>query len=134
MAWPRSLPWCKFGACRGLEAYDARSALQVDVYDGRPPGRFVLSRGMINLSLETEALAQRLALAKHLTVEEAIRLALEDKARAEGLSVEPTPRDPSAAAVAARRARMDEIVRAVQLLPVVDRRPTQQLIDELNEL
>jgi len=29
---------------------------------------------------------------------------------------------------------MDEIVRAVQLLPVVDRRPTQQLIDELNEL
>jgi hypothetical protein len=38
---------------------------------------------MINLPQETEALAQRLALVKRLPVEEVIRLALEEKVRAE---------------------------------------------------
>jgi hypothetical protein len=51
---------------------------------------------MINLPLETEALAQRLALAKRLSVEEVIRLALEEKIRAEGIAPESSqPRDPS---------------------------------------
>lgn len=90
---------------------------------------------MITLSQETEALAQRVALAKHVGVEDAIRAALENTARAEGIALEPRhPRDRSAEAVAARRARIDEIVRAVAALPVLDPRPTQDLIDELNEL
>jgi hypothetical protein len=90
---------------------------------------------MINLSQETEALAQHIALAKHVGVDDAIRAALEDTARAEGIALEARrPRDPSAEAVAARRARIDEIVQAVAALPVLDPRPTQELIDELNEL
>ena len=90
---------------------------------------------MINLSQETEALAQRLAVAKHLSVEEAIRMALEKKARAEGIAPEPRrPRDQSPEASAARRKRIDEIVHQVALLPVLDPRPTQEIIDELNEL
>jgi antitoxin VapB len=57
---------------------------------------------MINLSQETEALAQRIALAKHVGVEDAIRGALEDKARAEGIALEARrPRDQSPEAVAA---------------------------------
>jgi antitoxin VapB len=91
--------------------------------------------GMINLSQETEALAQRVAQAKRVAVDDAIRTALENAARAEGITLEVRrPRDMSSEAVAARRARIDEIVRAVAALPVLDSRPTQELIDELNEL
>jgi antitoxin VapB len=90
---------------------------------------------MINLSQETEALAQRLAVAKHLSVEEAIRLALEEKARAEGIApVARRPRDQSPEATAARRRRIDSIVREIGALPIIDPRPTQEIIDELNEL
>lgn len=90
---------------------------------------------MISLSQETEALAHRLADAKHRSVEDTIRLALEDTARAEGIAPEPLrPRDPSPEAVAMRRKLIDEIVREVASLPILDPRPTQQIIDELNEL
>ena len=90
---------------------------------------------MINLSQETEALAQRIAQAKRVAVDDAIRGALEDKARAEGITLEVRrPRDTSPEAVAARIARIDEIVREVASLPVLDPRPTQEIIDELNEL
>ena len=89
---------------------------------------------MINLSQETEALAQRVALAKRVGVDDAIRGALEDGA-GRGHALEPgRRRDQSAEAVAARVARIDEIVRAVASLPVLDPRPTQELIDDLNEL
>jgi len=90
---------------------------------------------MINLSQETEALAQRIAQAKRVAVDDAVRGALEDKARAEGIALEVRrPRDTSPEAVAARIARIDEIVREVASLPVLDSRPTQEIIDELNEL
>ena len=60
---------------------------------------------MINLSQETEDLAKRLAAAQRLSVEDAIRLALEEKARAAGIATEPRhPRDQSPEAVAARHA------------------------------
>jgi antitoxin VapB len=88
---------------------------------------------MINLSQETEALAQRIALAKRVPVDDAIRAAL--TARAEGIALEALrPRDQSPEAVASRRARIDEIAREVAALPLLDARPTQELIDELNEL
>ena len=92
-------------------------------------------KSVINLSEEAEALAQRIALAKHVAVDDAIRGALENTARAEGVAFDARrPRDTSPGAVAARMARIDEIVRAVASLPVLDSRPTQEIIDELNEL
>jgi antitoxin component of RelBE/YafQ-DinJ toxin-antitoxin module len=62
---------------------------------------------MIHLSQETEALATRLAAALSLSVDDAIRLALEEKARAVGIVMEPRhPRDRSPEAVAARHVRI----------------------------
>jgi antitoxin VapB len=91
--------------------------------------------GMINLSQETEALAQRVALAKHVGVDDAIRAALENTARTEGIALEARrPRDLSPEAVAARIARFEEIAQAVATLPVLDSRPLPEIIDELNEL
>jgi len=91
--------------------------------------------GMINLSQETEALAQRIAQAKRVAVDDAIRGALEDKARAEGLTLEVRrPRDRSPEARAARIARFEEIAQAAAALPVFDPRPTQEIIDDLNAL
>lgn len=88
---------------------------------------------MINLPQETEALAQRLALAKRLSVEEVIRLALEAKGRAEGITPESgQPRDPSPKAVAARRARTDRLVAALAAMPVLDRRSPRDIMDDLN--
>jgi antitoxin VapB len=88
---------------------------------------------MINLPPETEALAQRLALAKHLSVEEVIRLALEEKVRAEGVTRETgRPRDLSPEAVAARRARTDRLVAALAAMPVLDRRSPRDIMDDLN--
>ena len=63
---------------------------------------------MINLSQETEALAKRLAAALSLSVEDAIRLALEEKARAVVVVMEPrvtqgiNPPQPSPPATPAR--------------------------------
>jgi antitoxin VapB len=88
---------------------------------------------MINLSQETEALAQRLATAKHLSIEEAIRLALEEIVRAEGIASEPAqPRDRSPHAVAARRARTDKLIAALAAMPVLDRRSPREVMDDLN--
>jgi antitoxin VapB len=88
---------------------------------------------MINLPQETEALAQRLALAKRISVEEVIRLALEDKVRTEGIAPEPgQARDPSPTAVAARRARTDRLVATLAAMPVLDRRSACDIMDDLN--
>lgn len=90
---------------------------------------------MISLSQETEALAQRIAATQRLSVDTTIQQALEAIARRAGITLDAQrPRDTSPEAVAARAARIDEIVRAVAALPVLDPRPTQEIIDELNEL
>jgi antitoxin VapB len=90
---------------------------------------------MINLSQETEALAQRLANAKHLSVEEAIRMALEDSARAEGIAPEPRrPREQSPEAVAERRARTDKFVASLAAMPVRDLRSPREIMDDINAL
>ena len=49
---------------------------------------------MIQLSQETEALAQRLAAAQQLSVDDAIRQALEARARDAGLAAVPAPEKP----------------------------------------
>jgi hypothetical protein len=88
---------------------------------------------MINLPQEIEALAQRLALAKRVSVEEVIRLALEEKGRAEGMTPESGQlRDPSPEAVATRRARTDRLVAALAAMPVLDRRSPRDIMDDLN--
>ena len=90
---------------------------------------------MITLSQETEAQAQRLAAAKCLSVEEAFRLALEEKVRAEGLAPESVlPRDQSAEAVAARRMRTDRLVATLAAMPVLDPRSPREIMDDLNAL
>jgi antitoxin VapB len=88
---------------------------------------------MINLSRQTEALARRLAAAQSLTVDDAIRQALEARARATGVLPEPDrPRDRSPEAVAARRARMDCIAREIAAMPILDGRSPREIMDDLN--
>ena len=88
---------------------------------------------MIALSYGTEALARRLAEAQSVTVDDAIRQALEARARAAGIAPEQRrPRDRSAAAVAAWRARIDRIVREIAAMPVLDRRSPREIMDDLS--
>jgi antitoxin VapB len=90
---------------------------------------------MINLSQETEALAKRLAATQSLSIEDAIRLALEEKARAAGIAMEPRrPRDQSPKAVAARRMRTDRLVAELAAMAVLDPRSPRDIMDDLNAL
>jgi antitoxin VapB len=90
---------------------------------------------MINLSQETEALARRLAEAQSVTIDDAIRQALEAQAHATGVVPEPgRPRDRSPEAVAARRARMDQMVREIAAMPILDRRSPNEIVDDINAL
>ena len=90
---------------------------------------------MINLSQETESLAKRLAATQSLSVEDAIRLALEEKARTVGIAMEPRrPRDQSPEAVAARRARTNRFVAELAAMPILDSRSPRDIMDDLNSL
>lgn len=90
---------------------------------------------MISLSQEIEALARRIADAQSVSVEDAIRQALEDRARASGIVPQARrPRDTSPGAVAARIARFDDFAHQVAALPVNDPRPVSQIVDDLNAL
>jgi antitoxin VapB len=84
---------------------------------------------MIDLSQETETLARRLADARHVTVDAAIREALEVSAHAAGIEL---ARDASAQAVATRRERATRFVEELATLPVLDKRPLQEIVDDLN--
>jgi len=90
---------------------------------------------MVNLSRETEALAQRLALAQGVPVEEAIRSALEDKIRVADFAARAgRPRDTSPEAVAARRERTNRFVARLAAMPILDDRPLNEIVDDLNAL
>ncbi len=90
---------------------------------------------MINLSRETEALAKRLAVTQSLSVEDAIRLALEEKARAAGIALEARqPRDQSPESVAARHARTNRFVAELAAMPVLDPRSPRAIMDDLDSL
>lgn len=90
---------------------------------------------MIALSAETEALAERLAAAQRLPVAEAVRLAIEEKARIAGIAPGPSwPRDQTAAAIAARRAALDRFVAEISSMPVRDVRSPHEIMDDLNAL
>jgi antitoxin VapB len=91
---------------------------------------------MVILSLETDALARRLADAQSVTVEHAIRQALEGQAHAAGIVLAELGRrrDQSPEAVAARRTRMDRMVRETAAMPILDPRPPCEIMDDLNAI
>jgi antitoxin VapB len=90
---------------------------------------------MVHLSQETETLARRLAMAQGLSIEQAIKQALEQSARAAGVASGPQQRsDNSAKAVAARMARIDQVVDDLANMPVLDRRSPREIMSDLNAL
>jgi antitoxin VapB len=90
---------------------------------------------MIDLSPETETLAVKLAAAQHISVEVAVRQALEAQARAAGVLPEPhRPRDQSLEAVAARHARTNRLVAELASMPVLDPRSPRDIMDDLNAI
>jgi antitoxin VapB len=88
---------------------------------------------MISLSQETEALARRVATAKSLSVDDTVRQALEAFERGATPFPEPRqPRDLSPAAIAARKASMDRLVEELAAMPILDPRPVEEIVDDLN--
>jgi len=87
---------------------------------------------LIRLPEDIEALARRLAEAQGLSIREAIRRALEERARAVDLAA--SPRDQSRETVAARPARIESIVKEITAMPVLDPRSPIQIMDDLNAL
>jgi hypothetical protein len=81
---------------------------------------------MIDLSEETETLAKRLADAQHLSVETAVRQALEEKVSA--LEWEVRPR---------RRQTVDEmlaVAREIAAMPILDAGSPNEIMDDLDSL
>jgi len=90
---------------------------------------------MITLSSETEAFAARLAAARRMSVDDAVRQALEVWARAVKTPLGAfRSRDLSAAAVAERKANIDRIVAEIAALPVLDSRSPREIMDDLDSL
>jgi hypothetical protein len=90
---------------------------------------------MIVLSEETEALAERLAATQRVSVEEAVKLAIEEKALAAGIALAVRKsRDQSSAAIARRRAALDSFAAEIAMMPVRDARSPQEIIDDLDGL
>ncbi len=90
---------------------------------------------MLDLSQETEALARRLAAVQRLSVDDAIRVALEERARSTGLAEEPRePEGRSPAEIAARWERINRLVAEINALPVLDPRSTEEIVDDINAL
>ncbi len=84
---------------------------------------------MINLSPETEDLAKRLAEAQHLSVEEAVRQALEEKARATGMGAE--------SPLSKKRMNVEDMLALgaeIASMPLLDHRSPQEIMDDLNAL
>ncbi len=92
---------------------------------------------MIQLSQETEALAQRLAAAQRLSVEDAIRQALEERARRQGIALAPELRKlggRSPAEVAARWERIHSLAAEISAMPVLDPRSVEEIVNDINAL
>jgi antitoxin VapB len=96
------------------------------------PRRFgMMGSAMIDLSQETEALARRVADARHVTVDAAIRQALEASAHAIGVLPEPgRPRDLSFEAITICRERIGRIVHEIEA-PLLDTRSPHEIMEDL---
>jgi antitoxin VapB len=95
--------------------------------------RHAILPAMIDLSRETEALAKRLAAARSVSVDDAIRQALQAMASEAGASRERS-RDRSPAAVAASVAEVERIVAELSAMPLLDRRDPHVIADDLDAL
>ena len=85
--------------------------------------------GMINLSQETEALAQRLAAAQRLSVEATIQRALEAHAHFAGIEQDLNPRR--------RRMTVEQMLAfgsEIAAMPLLDPRSPNEIMDDLNAL
>jgi antitoxin VapB len=83
---------------------------------------------MIRLSEDVETLARRVAALEQTSVEDAIRLALEDRARAKGVSL---------AARHGRRMTAEQMVALgaeIAALPLLDSRSPREIMDDLSAL
>jgi antitoxin VapB len=89
---------------------------------------------MIQLSRQTEALARKLAASQGISAEDAVKQAVERSARELGMAVEPERREPSDAAIAERKARMERIAAEIASMPVLDPRTVDEIVDDLNAL
>ena len=88
---------------------------------------------MIHLSQDTLALARRLAAVRRVSLEDAVKLAIEQTAREAGVTSQPPKqRDQSPRAVAARKARLDEFADEIAKMPVLDHRSPREIMDEIN--
>jgi antitoxin VapB len=84
---------------------------------------------MIDLSQETETLARRLAEAQHISLDDAVREALEERARAKGVTLE--ARRPR------RRLTVDQILAVgdeIAAMPLLDTRSPREIMDDINAL
>jgi hypothetical protein len=88
---------------------------------------------MLNLSDETEALAARVAAAQRVSVDMAVRRALEAQAHAVVTPVRP-PRDMSPEAIVRRKVAMDQAIADFAAMPVLDSRSPHEIMDDINSL
>ncbi len=80
---------------------------------------------MIHLSREAEALAKQLAAARGVSIDEAVKLALEESARAAGLTR------------FRRRLSADEMLAVgeeIAAMPLLDSRAPQKIMDDINAI
>jgi hypothetical protein len=89
---------------------------------------------MINLPPEVEAAAKRLAVVRGVSLEDAIRLALEETAQKSDAARKRPPRDTSPEAVAARRQRTRKFIEDLSAMPLLDARPANEIADDLDAL
>jgi antitoxin VapB len=85
---------------------------------------------MITLSGETEALAKCLAAAQGLSIEETVKQALEEKARAAGVVAETHP-------ALRRRMTVEKMLALgaeIAAMPLLDRRSPREIMDDLDPL
>lgn len=83
---------------------------------------------MISLSEDVEALARRVAAVERTSVEDTIRQALEDRARAKGVSL---------VSRGGRRMTADQMVALgaeIAAMPLLDSRSPREIMDELSAL
>jgi antitoxin VapB len=85
---------------------------------------------MIKLSPETVVLAKRLAAARGVSPDEAIRQAIEQYARDAGM-IEPRRRVTSPEAIARRKAATQRIVDEIKTMPLLDPHSSREIIDNL---
>ena len=83
---------------------------------------------MINLSDDLETLARRVAAVEQTSVEDAIRRALEDRARAKGMSVAPRHRRRMTAG------QMVALGTEIAAMPLLDSRSPREIMDDLSAL